>query len=164
MTDNIRRTHLIQRLNAPTGFVEGFGTVTLLSKYAKEILKYVCEFDYMGSSEFEFGSVPRTFERITQYCKDGKATKGNVQLEKNILYLCERDCRNYVEDTITKLAEDEYRHFRLQEPCRLRDILEGNKYFDRLKGWLEMNNNFMFFVDQEMAEKFYTIFNVKNNK
>jgi len=160
MTENINRTRLIQRLDEPTGMVEMMSGTGLSSK-AKEILKDVCDFDYMGSSEFEFGEVPKTFGRIAQYCERGKGIKGDVQLSKPVLYLCRKGHKDYVVDTISKLAEDEHKHFRLKETCWLKEVLEGNKYTEGLKGWLEMDNDFMFFVDSEMAKKFYTIFEVE---
>lgn len=72
MSIDTRPTYLIQRLKRPYERTEhgdfmqkaarvfGEGMGLGLSDKARELLRDVCRFDYMGAAEFEFGAIPRT--------------------------------------------------------------------------------------------------------
>lgn len=148
----MKSTKLIQRLGSPVGTIR-FNAFIGLSENTEYTLKSVCDFDYMGNEQFQSGAVPDAISRIVQYCEEREGIKGDVQIvERTILYLCRKDHEEYVVATITKLADDEREHFLLEEPSYFKKSLDGKR---PNKGWLEMNNDFMFFIDLEMAQKFY---------
>jgi hypothetical protein len=154
-------TYLIQRLGKPRGFINPFSFgVTgngMLSKEAQNLLKNIWSFDYMGSAEFEFGAIPKALQKIAIYCVEGRASTSTIKLGKDVYYICEKKDESEVVDRIKKLAKCENK-FNLKEYCGLEKNLKGEGYTQRLKGWLELNNGFMFFVDKEMYDTTSTLF------
>ena len=112
------------------------------------------------ASEFEFGAIPRALTAIAKYSAKQSAVTGQLQLGRNVSYLCEDIMQPGVEDTIRQLAQD---GLRLKEPSFFRECLEGDEFAQRYNGWLELNNNFMFFVDAEMFNKSLKLFGIGNS-
>ncbi|HJZ18842.1 MAG TPA: hypothetical protein VJ208_01950 [Candidatus Nanoarchaeia archaeon] len=160
----MEKTYLVQRLTKPKGrinpFAFGGGLVKGgLSDEGANLISKIWDFDYMGASEFEWGAIPKTIQRIAQYSSKGSAVIGNVQLEKDIHYFCERDMKIYVEQTIRDIANNK---LRLKEPAYLKEAIKMDDGFGlRYKGWLELNNGFAFFVDEEMYGNTLRLFGVK---
>ena len=164
-------THLIQRLNKPLGspnpFSFGGGYAHGgLNKNAAELLSKIWDFDYMGSAEFEWGAVPAALEKIKAYSIANRASTGIVaelgdayQPPKKVYYVCEKGLEESVQQVITQLAENE-REFHLKEFCGLRESLEGKEYFNRIGGWLELDNGFMFFDDEQMYRNTLEMFGI----
>ncbi|MBT4376649.1 hypothetical protein HOD29_04710 [archaeon] len=160
----MKNTYLIQRLSKPTGFVNPFsfggGLVNGgLSDEAMDLVKDIWDFDYMGSAQFEMGKVPTSLHNIANYSVDNKAYANKIGLDKDVFYICHQDMAESVEKMIRKLAIDE-RSFGLQDPSFFKQSLKGEKYSDKLGGWLELNNHFMFFVDKEMYARTCGMFGV----
>jgi hypothetical protein len=158
----MERTYLIQRLEKPKGFVNPFSFGATgngcLSKEALNLLKNIWSFDYMGNAEFEFGAVPKALQKIAGYCAEKKACTSKIELKKDVYYICEKKNKSEVISVIKNLAEDEYRNFHLKSYCGLKKNLDGDEYAQRLGGWLELDNAFMFFVDKEMYDATSTLF------
>lgn len=166
----MEKTYLVQRLTKPRGgtnpFSFGGGLVNGgLSDEGAELISKVWDFDYMGAAEFELGAIPKTLQRIAQYSSEGSVVTGEVPLGKDILYLCEKDMKSGVERVIQKIADDT---LRLKEPAFLKEVIEwndkseGNDGFEPMyKGWLELNNGFAFFIDQEMYNNTLKLFGIK---
>src|SRR3989338_2112493 len=143
------RTFLIQRLNKPTPpnpFSFGGGLHNGgLSEVAANVLQVIFSFDYMGSAEFEFGVVPVALQFIATQAKKKKITAGKIG---DIYYICPRIYKDGVLDIIEKLLVDE-RSLCLKERCGLADHFnKSDAYHQETLGWLELDNGFMFFVDQ----------------
>lgn len=160
-------THLIQRLTNPTGravdnpFTFGAGGGRLTDKMKQE-LSSIWTFDGMGSANFEYGAVPESLEGIGKYSSKGNAVTDTLQFQKPVYYICHRDLESYVRETVTQLAHDETRLV-LKEMCMLEANLKGKDYAQRIVGWLELNNYFLFFVDQEMYEKSLAYFGIRKS-
>ncbi len=84
------RTWLIQRLRRPypgEGASSGpfaFGGGLLdggLRPEALELFKDLWRFDYMGAAEFEFGEVPRAFERIARASEKPGLSAGAIEIQ-----------------------------------------------------------------------------------
>lgn len=155
LTDKMnRRTHLIQRLRNPTGQVNPFsfggGLVNGgFSKQGMSLVGTVCSFDYMGSSEFEWGAVPEAFRFMGEQASEGNLVFGQVS---NVFYICPSQYESGVKEVIEKLLVDEY-SFRLREHCGLKDYFSGKNEFNRdIVGWVELDNGFMFFTDETMFD------------
>jgi hypothetical protein len=149
----MEKTLYVQRLKEPKEYADPFSPFGGglknggIPQKAFDKISQIWSFDYMGSASFEHGAVPEALQNIADYTKAGKAITGQVELEKSVFYLCEKDMKKSVEDTIRNIAKDDRR---LSEPTYLKEVIEGNKGFEKYKGWLELNNGFMFFVSQEM--------------
>jgi len=155
-------TYLIQRLEKPKGFINpfSFGATGngILSKDAQELLKNIWSFDYMGSSKFEWGAVPKALQKIAKYCGEGRAFTSTLNLEKEVYYICEKKDKSEVVEVIKKLGKNEYEPFHLKEYCGFEKNLKGNEFAQRYVGWLELDNGFMFFVNKEMYDATSTLF------
>ena len=161
------RVRLIQRLMLPG---TGMGTRLAfrgghknggLSDETVEDLKEMWDFDYMGAAEFEYGKVPKALQRIVNDSSAGRAYRDRVSLRfKDVLYICEKGLENDVEKVIRQLAEDE-RQLRLKEPCRLKEALD-DVFYKMYGGWLELDNGFMFFVNEPMYQKTLAFFEIKS--
>ncbi len=111
----------------------------------------------MSATEFEHGAVPRALYKIWDYSNKNHAAKGLVHLLKDVHYICEKRTQEYVEDIIQKLYKNE-EDLNLNNPTYLRKSIQGK---DNYKGWLELDNAFMFFIDNEMYKKTLDLFNIK---
>jgi hypothetical protein len=156
-------TYLVQRLLSPNPkgifnpFTFGAGGNGGLSKEAIELVSKIWEFDYMGRGEFEFGAIPKALERIQNYSSEKKSVIGEIKLAKPIFYLCESEEKVEVEKTIRKIAKNKQN---LLEPALLDEVVKGNENYQKYKGWLELNNGFMFFTDKEMFDKTLNLFGI----
>lgn len=159
-----------------------------LSKDAMNLLRDIFSFDYMGAAEFEFGSVPAALSRIAEHATPSKVKKKSnlvahsfefdkANIEKNwkkdsvqatgvatIYVLCHKDHVSQVEELITKLASERF-NSELKESTRLASALDPQNDWDtKVGGWLELNNGFMFFVDEEMFNKTADLFGIKRQE
>ena len=174
----MNRTYLIQRLNKPyevennmtklaNAFSFGGGLVNGgLSKEAMALLSPLFTFDYMGSAEFEFGSVAETlakiFENRKQYVeftmaikykhkegwgKDSKTVTGT----HDVFIICNKEDKDEVVERISKFAKNFTND--TKEVILLDSALAEKSHKERLIGWLELDNGYMFFKDQETGKK-----------
>jgi len=158
-----------------------------LSKEAMEVLRKIFSFDYMGAAEFEWGAVPEAlgiivapenlkktvaFEvEIPWSVKEWneKTNRRRTKKGKGIVYIiCQKEWREEVIDRIQHYAKDDQGYYgkgecRTHERVRLQDTLSGNEYGDCV-GWLELDNGYMFFTDEEMFKKTCTLLGLKEAK
>lgn len=195
----MKDTWLIQRLQKPIviknekmevlqGFSEclSFGGGLRnggLTKEAMNLLRPIFSFDYMGSSEFEWGVVPQSLSSIVKnidkyisftmsvemenvkeniwrkYAKKGEKIPEKQTGIKDIYILCIKEDKEEVKKIIRDLAMDK---INLKERCMLDTSLDPITDSDKRNcGWLELDNNFMFFIDQDMFEKTVKLFTGK---
>lgn len=161
----MKQAYLIQRLKAPaTGkwadvantFAFGGGMKNGgLSDEAMKLLSGIFSFDYMGSAEFEFGEVPKAFQKIA---KAKLVTGIYTNAQKPIYWLCSDQISAEIEDWIKKEIARKNGH--TKEHVGLREALNGDEYADT-KGWLELDNPFMLFIDQQMWENTCKLFGIE---
>lgn len=149
-----------------------------LSAEAMSLLKEIFRFDYMGSSEFEWGAVPEALQHIAKNVKKYKAFQFTISLacvakdfrdksiEKptgyaTIYVICDKRHVVKVKERIVHWAANPYTRG-LQETTRLSNTLRPVHEWDTdLQGWLELDNGFFFFTDRDMWEKTAQLFGVK---
>ena len=180
------RTHLIQRLqkpanngNSPIGKMIdslSFGGGLInggLSQEAMGLLRSILRFDYMGSAEFEFGAVPQSLYNIFEYSKKGllkksEAVFGEIKFKKPVYYLCRKEDEEEVKRRITHLAtKGDFKPdntISLKEYSHLKDSIEKEEDIHMAFGWLELDNDFMFFTDKEMFHKILILFGLKKGE
>lgn len=167
-------TWLIQRLQKPyqvtlagvtmdNPFSFGGGLINGgLSKEAMGVLRTIFSFDYMGSSEFEWGAVPAALSFLAQMALDKNLTHGEVEISgKTVYWIAPKPYADEVVNRIKLLADDEHKHFHLKEWCALKEVLKPDpkkKWNPDYHGWLELDNGFMFFVDKTMYESVLKLF------
>lgn len=147
-----------------------------LSDEAWEMLREVFEFDYMGASEFEWGALPDALRALAAAKKKLAFTftvplaevprqwrdksEGEPTGHGRIFVLCADGHATEAAARIDAWARDSSPD--LLERLNLTDALRPREEWDeRTCGWLELNNGFMFFTDQEMWEKTCSLFGVK---
>lgn len=119
----------------------------------------ILRFDYMGSSEFEWGALPDSLNRIRrdiddytyfQYSFTGHPTKVVTVFSK-------KDQSEQIPEILEQLANKE-RPIRLKERCDLIDWVKPEECFspyNRNDHWWDIENDWMFWkFDPEFEEQF----------
>lgn len=166
----MRESYLIQRLQKPSNWKAGgkvidnpfsFGGGLVnggLSKDAMGLLRGILSFDYMGSSEFEWGAVPAALRFLAEQASAGTLVAGK---EDEVFYVSPAAYETEVKSRIAALRENEYA-WQKKEHCGLKDYFESKKEYARSTvGWLELDNGYAFFVDPKMFKQFCDLFGVK---
>jgi hypothetical protein len=152
----MKPSSLIQRLEKPLGFDNPFsfgggyrnGGV---SSEGMAVLRDIFSFEYMGAAEFEFGAVPAALEFIRVQGTNGNLITGE---HRNVYYIAPIPYEEGVRRIIEQLLEDERQLRFLREPTLLARSFENpDEMWRRTVGWLELDNGFFLFIDQEMFEK-----------
>jgi hypothetical protein len=150
-----------------------------------KLLKDIFRFDYMGAAEFEFGAVPKALSKISEnyenligfkimapYLYEGW-DKGKKEFKgiKPVYILCHKDDRDEVVKRIKKWAKCNYqsKDFLTKEAVNLNLSLASQQlleekirdYVNDTVGWLELDNGYFFFTDEEMFQKTCDLFDVK---
>lgn len=163
----VRESYLIQRLQKPLGKVNPFsfggGLVNGgLSNDAMNMLKDIFSFDYMGSSEFEWGAVPNALRFIAkQACNDNLvADIMECNQGEYVYYIAPKQYEEDVKKRITQLRNNE---LRLKEYCGLNTYFDGFLGNERkdICGWIELDNGFMFFTNEDMFINTCKLFGIK---
>jgi hypothetical protein len=166
----LRRTYLVQRLkkpykgNADNPFNFGGGLFRGgMNEKGYRALNQIFTFDYMGAAEFEFGAVPKAIEAIAKGFAEGNGVTGHVVIAGvSVYYLTHKNAEKETVKRIEDLAKDPYiTKIRLKEWTNFSDAISvrnGNINKQRIEfmdyiGWIELDNNFMFFVDKDAFEK-----------
>lgn len=168
MNDKIRRTpttpilrsRLVQRLTPnlgrPNPFSFGGGLRNGgLQDEAVKMLPF--GFDYMGVAEFEWGIVPSALGYIHENSADYIA--GVIDVNGAAVYfICFAADLDEVVERIKGWAADEYNH-ELKESTYLARAIRNDPHC-RAVGWLELNNGFFFFTDEQMWKDTVALFGV----
>lgn len=171
LKDQMGGTYLIQRLLTPKNGINPFsfggGLVNGGIKPGDmSVLSQVMSFDYMGSAEFEWGAVPAAIKFLAELSGNEKGffPKKNrlvIGEYKKVFYLCPKVYEQGVKNLIDSLLENEYK-LRLKEYCGLSDRLnnKGGEFRKDNVGWLELDNGFFFFTDEEMFKATAALFGI----
>ena len=171
-------SYTIQRLTKPfTGEIKhplqalaAYGlSATGLSKGAMEIIRSICVFDYMGSAEFEFGAIPKalikianapdlvTLEGVLEYRFKSYSMPKEIYGRRAVHIICANDDREEVLKRIKAMAIGE-------EHCQERTQFSGScadyEYDKDVVGWFDLDNAFMWFVDESMYKGFAKLFGI----
>ena len=114
----------------------------------------ILRFDYMGSSEFEMGDLPRSLRRI----RAAIGEFGYFPLEINeheFVVFCKEADKELVFEAIRGLGE---RKFHLKEYCDLHNLVTNDTFLPcRNDMWWDIVNDFMVWKqNDEFTEKFRT--------
>lgn len=166
------RPYLIQRLEKPKSFVNPFsfgGGLRNggLSNDAMELIKPIFSFDYMGSAEFEFGEIPKCFQRVT---KKDDWVRDEVEGKMKIKYPSRP--RNITEGKVTvyiyspkSILDDVKEYVKMAIKNEFDLVLKENLLIQNsclyifngeecdIRGWVDIENDFFFFIDKEMRDK-----------
>lgn len=154
-----------------------------LSDEAMDLLRPIFSFDYMGAAEFEFGAVPKALSGMVEaddldawefsilYSKIAKPftfRDGEEEIsppkprERASLYvIAPAKWRDAIEERIAALASK--KPPRLKEGTRMADVLRptNTPYPTKVRGWLELDNGFLFFADRDMWAATAAVFGIE---
>lgn len=179
----MKNTWLVQRLEKPTKSINPFSfgggyKNGGLSDKAMDIIRGIFSFDYMGAAEFEFGAVPEALTKIADKADKGQLeaytmtiplrhvqkhwsdkSPGNPEGEGTVYILCDI---NDVQEIMGRIRQWAAEDFTMKMPTNLpRALRPQSEYDTRTVGWLELDNGFFFFTDEEMWKKTCDLFGVK---
>lgn len=112
----------------------------------------ILSFDYMGSSEFEWGALPKSLKFIRQNINEYVYLDVPIK-EKQITVFCPDHLKTEVKKYLTALAD---KKMRLKEFSGFDDYIKGDGYFkDRFDFWWDIENHVMFWKkNNEFETKF----------
>jgi len=167
---SMERSWLIQRMQKPTGRVNPFSFGGGGSGFHPEVAKQlaeVCDWDYMGAAEYEFGAPAKALNRMILAKK--KLTAGAMKVPYRydspqwgdriakqfvgtgkVFYLCPKKDAEEVIARIAKWATN-YKHGDTRDNVKLDASLAGEEANPNgIYGWFDLDNDFMFFTDEKM--------------
>jgi len=176
-----RSSYLVQRLKKPfegepenllQQIVANGLAATGLTPESREVLNKVCRFDYMGSSEYEFGAIPRILAEMSKkqliatrvtvpyYFKSWRRDSVVQEGHRDIAVICCAEDLQEVTNRILKMAVGDP-SMRCKERHEVDESLAEQEYSKDVYGWLELDNGYMFFKDKLMFEHFCALFGIK---
>ncbi len=105
--------------------------------------------DYMGSAEFEFGSVPKALREIVGVANDLRVYTGPEFKTRRVYLVCHRkemaDCMRMLELVCAP-------GFRAKEYVGIHQFLMGDEHRIKSEGWWDIDHCWMAFISKEYAE------------
>jgi hypothetical protein len=117
------------------------GTFNEITKDIITGIDSLINFDYMGSSEFEWGALPRSLSAIIEQWKDIIIVGTGIRdfEQKELFILCNKDKESAITACVKELAVGE--RYQLKEYCDMRDWIEGKR--KRNNFWWDLDNHWM---------------------
>jgi hypothetical protein len=117
--------------------------------------------DYMGSAEFEFGSLPQSLKFITTNLNSYTVNPTGLKCVdgRGLFLICRDDSKNEIAEVLAQLAVPEQRTFRLKERCYLSEALQQEKRNGRLTSagqtevWWDIDNHWIACLGKDKAKK-----------
>lgn len=112
-------------------------------KREKTGIDSLLSFDYMGSSEFEFGALPKALKRVRESEKEYVQFEFAFEIfeDKPIMILCKKSDKDELPRILAQLAD---KKIRLKEYCDLDAYLKGNRNYRTSDFWWDIENDFFF--------------------
>lgn len=143
----------------PHNFGGGMRNGGLENSFANQIYKFA-SFDYMGAAEFEFGRLDSSIKNLLEYAKQGEMKLSQSKIDGKIVWIISHSqVINKVRGFLRTLAHSEKREFQLKEFSHFSRVLAGESLL--VRGWIDIENSFMFFTDEALAQNFYNLLSRK---
>jgi hypothetical protein len=163
MNQIITNVRYIQRLNVPkphlnkgNPFSFGCGLKNGgMSDAVMEQMSEIVTFDYMGSAEYETGKLRATFfQMFESHAQDPLRLKKIKVLEKDVWVLTNTSLMTEAVAVVKKLGTTKKMEWKLKRPSLFPSVLKEANCPIPTAGWIDIENNYMFFVNEEIAQKF----------
>jgi hypothetical protein len=171
----MKQPFLIQRLLKPTGHaIQPFGSFgcTYNGAFKDEAIKLlspIMTFDYMGSAEYEFGAVPTAFSNmLLLYASDRcRCVSFKIKNKNKDFIEINALCHDSISSSVIEYLQLLYTgdiDYKLKESTNFKHAIDCADFCNRCAGWIELDNPFMFFIDNEMYENVMKLFDkIKND-
>lgn len=125
----------------------------------KKGIDSIVHFDYMGSSEFEWGALPESLGKIRDSINDYIYLDVPIK-DKVITVFCKDSQKSEVKQYLTELSENKWH---LQEYSDFDNYINPSQNFkSRTDFWWDISNHLMFWKkNNEFESKFKTIIATK---
>lgn len=124
----------------------------------KKGIDSIVHFDYMGSSEFEWGALPESLGKIRDLINDYTYLDVPIK-DKVITVFCKDSQKSEVKQYLTELSENKWH---LQEYSDFDNYINPQFMKSRTDFWWDISNHLMFWrKDNEFESKFKTIIATK---
>ena len=159
-SETITNVRYIQRLNAPAGRVNpySFGGGLRnggLNEDAMSKVSEIASFDYMGAAEYEFGKLPEAFSLIFTRSQTIPLSLKKIKVKgSDVWVLTNESVLEEAVKVVKKLGTTKKMEWKLKCPSLFSSILSGRITGIPTKGWIDLENGYMFFIDEDMAKKF----------
>ena len=122
-----------------------------LRKEYKKGIDQLIDIDYMGSSEFEWGALPKALKRIRENF-DSYTIIDSLRIDcREVTIFCKVEQKEEVLEAVRGLADHKYR---LKEFCDFEHLVNGEDNV-RNNFWWDIDNDFMFWItDKEFTKDF----------
>jgi hypothetical protein len=145
-----------------------------LAKETWDVVDEVFDIDYMGAAEYEFGIFPKTMDALVQCAKREELTAFSIEVKRKdiaknsgrrwvaddkepppkpkgpatIYIVCRTADATEVEERVRGLVAGKVD---VRDGTRIECALDPvNEWDGKIRGWLELNNKFLFFTDETM--------------
>ena len=108
----------------------------------------ILSFDYMGSAEFEFGSLPESLKRIRENINQYMYSLYFIN-DKAITIFCKKSELSEILNTLEKLAKKE---IRLKEWIDFSEFINDDPN-QNTDFWWDIDNDFMFWKENKQFEE-----------
>lgn len=124
----------------------------------KKGIDSIVHFDYMGSSEFEWGALPESLGKIRDLINDYTYLDVPIK-DKVITVFCKDSQKSEVKQYLTELSENKWY---LQEYSDFDNYVNPQFMKSRTDFWWDISNHLIFWrKDNEFESKFKTIIATK---
>lgn len=116
----------------------------------------------MGLAEFEWGAIPAALDLLTEQANQEQLVAGE---HRGVYFVSPSLYEQGVCHVIDQLLDEDERKLYLVDYCGLAKALQarGTESAIEVVGWLELDNGFFFFADQDMFEKTKQLFGVSTD-
>lgn len=129
-------------------------------RLSKKGIDRILDFDYMGSSEFEDGSLFRSLTRIREDLKDYEYFQYTFKKnsDKVVTVFSKKENQDVICFILEQLAD---REIRLKEYCDLDAYIKGDEHYRNNDFWWDIDNDWMFWKSNAEFEAKFKIAVIK---
>jgi hypothetical protein len=165
MDKRIINVRYIQRLSPPNGKLNpySFGGGIYnggLSDQVMENISQFASFEYMGAAEYEMDRLPNALSKMYENnSKDSLTIKKVKVLSHDIWILANKSLLTEVHSIVKKLGTTKKMERSLKASSLFPAILKNRIQDSSTQGWIDIENGYMFFISENMAQGFLKLLN-----
>lgn len=113
-------------------------------------------YDYMGSSEFEYGALPKSLKQMCIHIDEYEIYKTDHTSKDNegLFILCKPEDTALIKKFIDEIIENEY-SWNLKEYPRLKQSLNKERFYN-YNMWWDIDNHYMFCIGKQNCKNLIT--------
>jgi hypothetical protein len=134
---------------------------------AKKLLAEVCVWDYMGSSEYEWGEIPKALRGMLLQkdlkafwinCKFSHSPWGNKPIVSGTRTVFVIATEENADEAVKRICDMALGNEHCKERTEFSASLAEHEFSKNTVGWFDLDNLFMFFKDEDMFNDWCVLF------